>query len=214
MIAPFDLIIILFGVVLLNVTVSSRLEVYIRAIFLQGILLFVAAVFSLPRGDIPDIVLLTIETLGFKAIITPWYLRRVIRANGIYRETEANIANFYSLVVGSMLFIFGIAISYWASENLRPIRPLHFGMSISAILIGLFIVLTRKKLVTHVMGYIIMENGIFLLSLAVASTMPGIVELGVALDVFVGVFIFGAFIRRIRTVFDEHHIDTLTDLRD
>jgi hydrogenase-4 component E len=214
MMTPIDFVMILFGAVLLNVTVSSRLEVYIRTIFLQGILLFVAALFSLPGGDRIDIAVLAAETLGFKALVTPWYLRRVIRENGIYRETEPNIANFYSLVAGSALFIFGVAISYWAQGNLQPIRPLHFGMSISAILIGLFIVLTRKKLVTHVMGYIIMENGIFLLSLAVAPTMPGIVELGVALDVFVGVFVFGVFIKRIRTLLDEHQVDSLTDLRD
>ena len=214
MLAPFDLIVILFGAVLLNVMISSRLEVYVRTIAIQGILLFTAAVFSLPKGDVGDVVILTIETLGFKAFVTPWYLRRVIRENGIYRETEANIPNFYSMVIGSLLFVLGLAVSYWAAENLSPIRPLHFGMSISAILIGLFIVLSRRKLVTHVMGYIIMENGIFLLSLSIAATMPGVVELGVALDLFVGVFVFGVFIKRIRSLFEEHEVDSLTDLRD
>jgi len=213
-IAPFDLIIIIFGADLFSVMISSRLEVYIRTIMLQGLLLFVAAVFSLPGGDVGDIILLTVETLGFKAVVTPWYLRRIIRENGIFRETEANIPHFYSMVIGSALFLFGLGVSYWAAENLAPIKPLHFGMSLSAILVGLFIILARRKLVTHVMGYIIMENGIFLLSLALATTLPGIVELGVALDLFVGVFVFGVFIKRIRSVFDEDHVAGLTDLRD
>lgn len=209
-----DVIIILFGLSLLSIAISSRLEVYLKILSVQGLLLFVAALLTLPSRDLFGIVVVAAETLGFKTVIIPWYLRKVIRENGLFRENEARIPNFYSLVAGNALFVFGLIAAFWAASALRPIRPLQFGVSISTILVGLFVILNRKQLVSHIVGYIILENGIFLLSLAAASELPVVVELGIALDVFVGVFIFGLLVKQIRLLFQEQHVDRLTGLRD
>ena len=213
MIKLVDVVIILFGISLLNVTVSGRLEVSLKILSLQGFLLFVAAVASLPAADLLGLIVVAVETLVFKTAVIPWYLRKVIRENGLYRESEPRISNFYSLVAGSALFLFGLIAAYWAAGSLSPIRPLHFGVSISTILVGIFIILNRKQLISHIVGYIILENGIFLLSLAAASVLPIVVELGIALDIFVGVFIFGLLVKQIRFVFREQHVDRLTGLK-
>jgi hydrogenase-4 component E len=81
-------------------------------------------------------------------------------------------------------------------------------------LTGFFIIATRKKLITHIMGYMILENGIFLLSLSAAKEMPFIVNLGVSMDIFIGVFLAGIFINRIKTNFDQHDIDDISRLKD
>ncbi|HOH46293.1 MAG TPA: hypothetical protein PLX59_00505, partial [Candidatus Cloacimonadota bacterium] len=92
--------------------------------------------------------------------------------------------------------------------------PMHFGIAFAAILKGLFIIIANKKLITHLMGYLIMENGIFLLSLAIASEVPAVVSLGVSLDILLSILIAALFINRISNTFEEAHSDELSTLKD
>ncbi|MGL4370125.1 MAG: NADH-quinone oxidoreductase subunit K, partial [Spirochaetota bacterium] len=92
--------------------------------------------------------------------------------------------------------------------------PLQFGVAISTMITGMFIIITRRKLITHIMGYMIIENGIFLLTLSAAKEMPVIVSLGVSLDIFVGVLMTGLFITKIKSNFEDEDIDSLSNLKD
>ena len=82
------------------------------------------------------------------------------------------------------------------------------------ILSALFIIMTRKKLITHIIAFIFLENGIFLLSLSVAQEMPFIVNLGVMLDIFAWVLLAGIFVKMIQSSFTGQNIDSLKGLRD
>jgi hydrogenase-4 component E len=206
--------IILFGVTMLYVSATSRLEAYIKVLSVQGIILFLIVLFDFSHMHKLNAVFLTIETLGFKAILIPWFLIVVVRRNGIFREVEPYISNFNSIVIASLIFSFGFFLSYWSNRMGQDIKPLYFGISVSTMITGLFLVMSRKKIITHVMGYMMLENGIFLLSLSVAKEMPLIVNLGVLLDVFVGIFLLGLFVNRVQSVFDEMHIDALSELKD
>ena len=86
--------------------------------------------------------------------------------------------------------------------------------SVSALLTGHFIVVARQKIVTHVMGYLVLENGIFLLSLAVGNEMPMLVNLGIMLDIFASVLILGVFFNRIGDLLKDPDIDHLRNLKD
>ncbi|MGA2142956.1 MAG: hydrogenase, partial [Brevinematales bacterium] len=88
------------------------------------------------------------------------------------------------------------------------------GISFSVIFISLFLIISKKNIVTHVLGYMMLENGIFLLSLSIARDMPFIIDLGVLLDIFTGVYLLGLFVNKIQDQFDRQDIDTLTKLRD
>ena len=97
---------------------------------------------------------------------------------------------------------------------MKMINPLYFGVSISVIIISLVLITVKHKVISNVIDFITMENGIFLLSLSVAKEMPMIVNLGVLLDVFIAVFILGLLVKHINTKFDDMEVSHLSDLRD
>ena len=114
------------------------------------------------------------------------------------------------------IFIAGFLASFMllGSKGLMGVNAVYLGAAISAVITGLFIIVSRKKIITHVMGFVMMENGIFLLSLSVSGEMPFIVNFGVLLDLFIAVFLLGLFISRINSTFDELEIDSLSELKD
>jgi len=127
---------------------------------------------------------------------------------------EPSVSNFFSLGVMTAIFAFGFFIALWSGKSSPKLYPLHFGIAFSAILKGLFIIIANKKLITHLMGYLIMENGIFLLSLAIGSDMPHIVSLGVSLDIMLSILIAVLFINKISSTFQEGDSDELSILKD
>ncbi|HNR40255.1 MAG TPA: hypothetical protein PKN61_14570 [Acidobacteriota bacterium] len=209
-----NFLIVLFGVTMLYVAATSRIEAYVRMLVAQGLVLFLLVVADWQSFHLLNLLFLAVETLGFKAIIIPWFLRRVVRRNGVFRELEPYIPNFFSVVIASLIFAFGFLLAYGSLDFARDIKPLYFGVSVSTMLTGLLVITTRKMLVTHVAGYMMLENGIFLLSLSMAREMPLLVNLGVLLDIFLGIFLLGLFATKIKSTFDESKIDALTHLRD
>ena len=120
----------------------------------------------------------------------------------------------FSLFITTLIFGAGIILAFYAVKYAQNIKPLHFGVSIATMISGLFIIMSRKKIITHIAGYIMMENGIFLLTLSVAKEMPFVVNLGVLLDLFAAVFMLGIFASKINSVFKEMYIDNLSNLKD
>lgn len=209
-----NFLIVLFGVTMLYVAATSRIEAYVRMLALQGLILFLLVAADWQSFHLLNLLFLAVETLGFKAVIIPWFLQRVVRRNGVYRELEPYIPNFFSVVIASLIFAFGFLLAYGSLEFARDIKPLYFGVSVSTMMTGLLVITTRKMLITHVAGFMMLENGIFLLSLSMAREMPLLVNLGVLLDIFLGIFLLGLFATKIKSTFDESKIDALTHLRD
>lgn len=209
-----NILVILFGVTMLFVASDSRIEGYIKALSVQGVLLFCLVLADFHALSFLNLLFLCLETLGMKAIIIPLFLRKIVREHGIFHEIEQHIPSFYSLFISSLIFALGFGIAHWASEFVTTAQSAYFGISISTIISGLFIIMTRKKILTHVMGYMMMENGIFLLSLARAKEMPLIISLGVLLDIFLGIYLLGVFVSHIQYTFSEVSIDRLTSLKD
>jgi len=209
-----NFVIVLFGLTMIHVSSTSRIEAYVKTLAMQGILLFTMVVVDNKDYFGLNFLFLVIETLVFKAIIIPWFLMKIIRKNEIFREIEPNIPAFWSIVISSLIFGFGFMLSYLSIILAQDVNPLYFGISISTMITGLFIIITRKKIITHIMGYMMLENGIFLLTLSLINEMPLIVSLGVLLDVFIGIYLFGLFFNKIQATYEKTHIDTLTYLKD
>lgn len=209
-----NFLILLFGVTMIYASSSTRVESYIKTLSFQGVLLFLIVLNNHSWTDYLSLAFLAAETLVFKAVIIPVFMTRIVRKNGIFREVEPSIPYFYSLIFTSIMFAAGIFISFWAIDQMQSLRPVYFGVAVSVIISGMFLIMTRKKLITHVMCYIMMENGIFLLTLSVIKEMPMIVNLGVLLDIFAAVFILGLFATKINEAFDEMDVKSLSELKD
>ncbi len=209
-----DLLPVLMGITLLYLAVAGMVGAYIRVLVLQGILLFGFALNNISGLNITAFLFAAVETLLFKAILIPWFLNKTVKENGIKREIEPDISTFYSLFAVSVIFILGFTLAFGSTHFTSGVNPVAFGVSFSMIMTGLLLIVTRKKLITHIMGYMVMENGIFLLSLSLAREMPVIVALGISLDIFIGVLLAGVFISRIKSTFDDQDVDNLSTLRD
>jgi hydrogenase-4 component E len=209
-----DILIILLGTSMLYVFAVSRIEAYVKTLALQGFLLFLLVIIDIKEINWFNIAFLSLETLVIKAIVIPYFLLTVIRKNEIAREVEPYITQFYSLMFASAIFVFGFVAAFWAAKTNAGIKPLYFGVSIMLIVSSLFLIINRKTIITHILCYMMLENGIFLLSLSVANELPLLVNLGVLLDLFVGIYLFVIFFNKIQEMYDGSHIDELTELKD
>lgn len=207
-------LIVLFGLTMLYMAATSRIKAHIKMLSFQGLILFLILFLDEDKTNFINLIFLSIETLLVKTILIPLFLTRILNKNEVFRDNEPHIPNFYSLVIASIMLFAGFMISNLHGQGFENVTALYFGVSISTILISLFLITTRKKILTHVIGYIMMENGIFLLSLSVAKEMPIIVSMGVLLDIFIAVFILGFLINKINTAFDELNICELCNLKD
>ena len=201
-------------ITLLRISTSGRLELYIRMLSIQGLLLFSLVFFTVSHESYVTLAVAVIETLLLKAVFVPFYLNKVIKDNNIKRETEPYVPHIFSLLMVSLGIGLSLAAAFYMKKEIPEIKIVLLGSGIAMILCGMFVILSRKKLITHVMGYCVLENGIFLLSLSAAKELPVIVSLGVALDAFVWVLLAGILVRIIRTELHSQSIDELKGLKN
>jgi len=207
-----EIVILLFGLTLLFASVTNMLHSLIRILVVQGLLLFGLTLLKTTHLNWGSLVFIAVETLLFKAIAIPWFISDTISKNQTHREVEASVSNFFSLAIMSLIFVASFAIAVFAQKWSSKISPLEFGIAFAAILKGIFIIIANKKLITHLIGYLVLENGIFVLSLAVGSHLPYVVSLGISLDIMLSILIAVLFINRIKSTFDE--VDSPSSLRE
>jgi len=209
-----QLILIALGTTMIFVSATSRVEGYVKALAVQGALLFLLVLARAAELDAASLVFLAVETLGVKTIAVPLLLMKTVRRHEISRDSSPSAPSFWPTAVSCGILAAGLAAGVLASRREWQVDALYFGVSLSIILASLAVIVTRKKIITHILGYMTLENGVFLLSTAVATEMPLIVDLGVLLDVFVGIYVLAAFFDRIRAIATAGDIDELSSLKD
>jgi hydrogenase-4 component E len=209
-----NLFIVLFSFTLLLASLTGRLGKYVSILAFQGLLLFLIVLSNFDPQNLFTFLFLSVETLLVKTLLVPYVLNSVIRKNDSVREMSANISTFSSLFITSFFLVLGFVMSYMAKKISPNISTLYFGVAVSTIATSLFLILTRKKIITHVMGYLMLENGIFLASLSITSEMPFLVDIGILLDLFLAILLLSVFAHQISRNFEEFDIDELSNLKD
>ena len=207
-------LIILFGLTMLYMAATSRIAAHIRILSVQGILLFLICHFGIEKTSMLSYLFLAFETLIVKALVIPLFLGRIVKTTRQFRDTEANIPHIYCLFISTVILFTGFLVSDLNFPAVKMINPVYLGVSIAVIIISLVLITIKHKIITNIMAFITMENGIFLLSLSVVKEMPVIVNLGVLLDLFIAVFILGLLVNRINKEFDGLEVSHLSDLKD
>jgi len=209
-----NLFIVLFSFTLLLASLTGRLGKYVSILAFQGLLLFLIVLSNFDPQNLFTFLFLSVETLLVKTLLVPYVLNYVIRKNDSVREMSANIPAFSSLIITSFFLVLGFVMSYMAKKISPNISTLYFGVAVSTIATSLFLIWTRKKIITHVMGYLMLENGIFLASLSITSEMPFLVDIGILLDLFLAILLLSVFAHQISRNFEEFDIDELSNLKD
>lgn len=212
--AALDILSILLILANLCLLGSSRLAACIRAVALQAVILGAAALIA-NRGELDArVIAIAVASTLIKAGALPWLLRRAIRESGAVREVEPFIGFTASLLWGVGLLGACLLIGARLSPHAAQGSGLLLTVALFTTATGLMIIVSRRKAVTQVLGYLAMENGIYAFGMAFAIQEPLLVEMGVLLDVFVAVFVMGIAIYNISREFDHIDTDRLTALKD
>jgi hydrogenase-4 component E len=195
------------------VLVTDRLSACIRIMAAQGVLLALLPLASgAPFGF--HIGLLTFGTIVIKAVVLPRVLLWAIREAAVRRELEPSIGPIGSVLLGlaAVGLAFGVAarLPHAAGLSTEGLVP----VSLASLMMGFVVLTTRRKALSLVIGYLMLENGIYVFGLTLAGEIPLLVELGVLLDVFVGVFIMGLVVFQINRELETQDSRRLTELRD
>ena len=153
-------------------------------------------------------------TLLLKVLLIPWLLHRVIDRLGIRWDVETllNIPTIMLIGIGVVIFAFNLALPISALSSKLASGTL--GIALACVLLSFLMMITRAKAVPQVIGFLAMENGLFFAATSATYGMPMVVELGIALDVLIGVLILGVFMFQIREQFDSLDIRHLERLKD
>lgn len=153
-------------------------------------------------------------TLMLKAFLLPWILHRLIIRLNIKWDVETMINVPTTMLVGIALVIFAFNLAAPISQLADTITRSTLGIAMASVLLSFLMMITRRKAVAQVVGFLAMENGLFFAATSATYGMPMVVELGIALDVLVGTFIFGIFFFQIRETFDSLDIKNLEKLKE
>jgi hydrogenase-4 component E len=209
-----NLILILVVLSNLKLLGSSRLGASIRVVAAQGVVLGLLPILAHLNELSVRFAVLAVVTIALKGIAFPWFLFRAVREAEVTREIEPYVGYVASLVVG----VLALGVSFWMCTRLPMpetiASPWLAPVALFSIFAGLFLIISRKRAVSQVLGFLVLENGIYTFGVGVAARTPLLVEAGVLLDVFVAVFVMGITIFHISREFDHIEIDRLSTLKD
>lgn len=205
---------LLLCVILTNFWVlgTTRLSSAIRATAIQGTLLAALPIALHPRWSL-HILGLAAGTFVVKAVLLPTFLRWAIREAAVRREIEPVIGYSASVTLGAV----AVALSFAIAGHIplpESDSVLLIPVALSTVIVGLLVLTTRNKALTQVVGYLVLENGIYIFGLSQAERVPFLVEVGVLLDIFVGIFIMGIVVFHINRAFDSLDSTRLSELKD
>jgi len=201
-------------ILMLNLFVlgTSRIQSVIRTVALQGILVgFLPLVLHVHVSI--AVVISAVLAMVLKGLVIPIMMSRALREAHIKREVEPLIGLMPSIIIGALATLLALLFASQAPLANEHTSKLIVPASVATIAIGFLILVTRFKALSQVIGYLILENGIFIFGMLLMGAMPLVVELGVLLDVFVGIFVSCIIISKINQSFSTMDTRLLSSLK-
>ena len=155
---------------------------------------------------------ITTETLLFKAIITPYLLYRIIGKTGVSKVHKSALPVFYQLILTMFAFFVSIGIAFLLND--RAINPSFLAISISSMLCGLLLIITHRRIFSHMVGFLVLENAVFLFSIAAGTEMPILINTGILIDLVITTMILSVFLTKVNERNQSLEVDNLTLLKD
>jgi hydrogenase-4 component E len=205
---------VLVLVVLSNLAMlgTNNLGNSIRLLALQGFAIGALVLLLAPEADLRTL-LLAAGVAGLKGLVYPWALVRVLRKVKVVSEDEPLVGYSVTFITG----ILALAVAFIVAPRLAPVGPapppLALAVALSTMIAGLTLTITRRTALAQVLGYVVLENGIFLFALTLVGGLPLLLELGGLLEVFFAVFVMGIAVDRISREFSTIDVDALDRLR-
>ena len=192
---------------------TSRILAVIRTVAAQGVLLSFIPLLVHPQHGL-SMLLMAAATIVIKGVAIPGIMIRALRDAHIKREVEPLIGLLPSILLGALTT--GAALLF---AGRLPLAPQHTGTllvpaAIATVLVGFILLTTRYKALSQVVGYLVLENGIFIFGMLLVEAMPFVVEMGVLLDLFVGIFVICIIVNHINQAFSSMDTRQLAALQE
>jgi hydrogenase-4 component E len=216
---PFDLQLLnTFAALLLlssfAMLAQRRVVTMVNLLALQGLLLGCATLLLAWRTGKDHLYVSGAVTLVLKALFLPWLLHRLIRRLGVYWDSEPLLNITATMLVGLLIVIFAFGLAQPIAALATTSTRSAIGIAIAVVLLAFLTMITRRKAMSQVVGFLSMENGLFFGAMSATYGMPMIIEFGVALDILVAMLVLGVFFFQIREQFDSldlHHLESLKE---
>ncbi len=192
---------------------SARLRTCINAVAIQGIVLGVLPLLAPGEAPLWRLGLQAAVSIALKAAVFPWLLLRAVRTLRITGEVSPYVGFPLSLLAGLALLALSVVGAARLPASGAAVSELIRPAALFTLFVGMFVIVSRRKAVTQVLGYLALENGIYALGMTLAEREPLLVEMGILLDLFAGVFVMGITIFHISQEFDHTDTGKLTALR-
>ena len=205
-------LIILYVLTLIYLSIVERFRNYASLIAFQGWILLGIALLRLHSLDWIELSFVILETLIFKALIVPAILQRVIRKTKINRVRTSGSSQFHALLLSLAALAVSISVTYCIADP--TVDPVFFGVALYALLSGLILIVLRSRIFTHMVGFLVIENGVFLFSMAIGVEMPILINTAILLDILISVLMLGLFMTRVDREIHADDSDSLTHVKD
>jgi hydrogenase-4 component E len=195
---------------------QRRIVTLVNLLALQGAVLCLATLLVAWRTGESHLYISALLTLALKVAFLPWLLRRLIRQLEVYWDTEPMINIGGTMLIGVLIVIFAFGLAQPISALASTATRSSIGVAVAVILLAFLTMITRRKAMSQIIGFLSMENGLFFAAMSATYGMPMVVELGVALDILVAMLVLGVFFFQIRERFeslDLHHLESLKEER-
>jgi hydrogenase-4 component E len=216
---PWSAQVIHLGAALLLLTafamLSQRRVLSLVNLFaLQGAVLSASTAAVAYSSGLPHLYVSAALSLALKVLLLPWILHRLIRRLNVHFDSEPLLNIPATMLLGILLVVFSFALSQPLAQLSTSVARSTLGIALAVVMLSFLMMITRRKAVTQVIGFLAMENGLFFAATSATHGMPMVVELGVALDVLVGTLILGVFFFQIREQFDSLDLQHLEKLKE
>ena len=205
-------LIILYVMTLIYLSIAERFRNYASLIAVQGGLLLGIALLKLHTLDWVELSFIILETLIFKALIVPAILTKVMRQTKINRISSTGASQFNSLILSIAAMVVSALTTYYVADS--SIHMVFFGVALYAMLSGLILIVLRSRIFTHMVGFLVIENGVFLFSMAIGVEMPLLINMAIMLDILMSVLMLGLFMTKVDDQIHTNDSDSLTHVKD
>jgi len=189
-----------------------RMGALINMLALHAGILAFAMAWQAAIQNAPQLYITAVIALGFKAILIPWALKRIVVRLGIHREIETVFGIMPTMLAGVGLVALSLDVMLPVTTQADPVARQDVALALSIVLVGLLLMVTRRNAVSQVVGFLAVDNGISLAATG-ARGMPLVVELSVAFSILVALIVIGVFLFRIRERFDTVDVQVLDQFR-
>ena len=205
-------LVILYVVSLVYLSITERFRNFASIMMLQGWLLFAIALLRLHTIAPAELGFIALETLIFKAIVVPAILFRIIRKTKINRVRTSGTSQFHALLLSLAALVVSASVTYYIADS--TVDLVFFGVALYALLSGLILIVLRQRLFSHLVGFLVIEYGVFLFSTAIGVEMPFLIGIAILLDILMSVLMLGVFFTKIDGKIHADDADALTHVKD